>query len=174
VTFTSIMVMMVLMVISCVCVCVCVCVCACVRVRVYVCACVFFACVFLCELCDGSERAVVTTLAGNGTKSFSDAVGSNAGFNAPYGVAVDASGNVFVADGGNNRIRKVSAGGGMLIGLVTLRACDAGIHVGALLRWGHVSLHSCACPCSQIMFFSTCQFGVCVGVVFCLGLRRWC
>ncbi len=54
--------------------------------------------------------------------------GSNAGFDRPYGVAVDASGNVFVADFGNHRIRKVAAGGGMWIGLFTWRACSADIH----------------------------------------------
>jgi hypothetical protein len=61
------------------------------------------------------ERAVVSTLAGggNGTRgTFADGNGTNAGFWFPYGVAVDASGNVFVADQNNQRIRKVTADGG--------------------------------------------------------------
>ncbi len=70
------------------------------------------------------EWTVVSTLAGgvSGT-NYVDASGSNAGFNRPIGVAVDASGNVLVAETANQRIRKVTAGGGTRIGPVTLRAC---------------------------------------------------
>jgi hypothetical protein len=62
---------------------------------------------------------VVSTLAGgvSGTNSaYADASGTNAGFNKPVGVAIDASGNVFVGDVNNNCIRKVTAGGGTRIG----------------------------------------------------------
>jgi serine/threonine-protein kinase len=62
-----------------------------------------------------AEWAVVTTLAGgvSGTNgAFADGSGSNAGFNTPFGLTVDVSGNVFVADGYNHRIRKVTSGGG--------------------------------------------------------------
>ncbi len=52
--------------------------------------------------------------------SYVDASGTNAGFNYPIGVAVDASGNVFVADRFNQRIRKVTVDGGTRIGPVTL------------------------------------------------------
>ncbi len=65
---------------------------------------------------------MVSTLAGgvNGTKAaYVDGNGTNAGFRYPTGVAVDASGNVFVADRDNHRIRKVTAGGGTRIGPVT-------------------------------------------------------
>ncbi len=70
------------------------------------------------------SKAVVSTLAGgfDGTnRAYADGVGPNAGFYYPQGVAIDASGSVFVADTENNRIRKVTAGGGTLA--VTLRAC---------------------------------------------------
>ena len=34
------------------------------------------------------------------------------GFNSPIGVAVDGSGNVFVADTGNNAVKEIVAAGG--------------------------------------------------------------
>jgi len=53
----------------------------------------------------------VTTLAGSGTAAWLDATGSSAQFNFPTGIAVDSSGNVFVADFNNNRIRKITTAG---------------------------------------------------------------
>jgi sugar lactone lactonase YvrE len=55
---------------------------------------------------------VVTTLAGTPTVAGStDGTGGGALFNSPYGVAVDGSGTVYVADYGNATIRKITAGG---------------------------------------------------------------
>ncbi|MFY8034426.1 MAG: NHL repeat-containing protein, partial [Flexibacteraceae bacterium] len=58
-----------------------------------------------------TQAGVVTTLAGSGTPGFTDETGTAASFNYPRGVAVDASGNVYVGDLDNNRIRKITSNG---------------------------------------------------------------
>jgi len=55
------------------------------------------------------SNGIITTVAGNGTNGYSGDWGAatNAELNGPSGVAVDATGNLFIGDGDNNRIRKV-------------------------------------------------------------------
>ncbi len=54
---------------------------------------------------------VVSTIAGSGKTGFADGSGTSASFNSPFGIAVDAAGNIYVADAGNNRIRKITPAG---------------------------------------------------------------
>ena len=60
-----------------------------------------------------SATGIITTVAGNGTVGYSGDGGpaTSAQLNVPFGVAVDASGNLYIADAYNHRIRKVSATG---------------------------------------------------------------
>lgn len=54
---------------------------------------------------------VVTTFAGSGFSSDSNGVGTDASFDTPLGIAVDAARNLYVADYGNNTIRKITQAG---------------------------------------------------------------
>ena len=51
----------------------------------------------------------VTTIAGDGEYGYGTGVGTNAQFNYPFGVAIDSSGNIYVADSGNHLIRMIDS-----------------------------------------------------------------
>ena len=53
----------------------------------------------------------VATLAGSFSSGFADGLGTAAAFSNPGGIAVDAAGFVYVADSGNNAVRKISPAG---------------------------------------------------------------
>jgi trimeric autotransporter adhesin len=71
---------------------------------------------------------VITTVAGNGIYGFSGDNGpaTNAEFDYPYGIAVDSAGNLYFADVGNMRIRKVSNG------VITTVATTEGLYPGGV------------------------------------------
>ena len=58
-------------------------------------------------------NGIITTVAGNGVTGYAGDGGAatNAEFYFPIGIAVDASGNLFIGDNDNYRIRKVSTNG---------------------------------------------------------------
>src|SRR5919197_1129291 len=60
-----------------------------------------------------ASNGVITTVAGTGTAGSGGDNGPAAAaqLNQPAGLAVDAAGNLFIADTGNSRIRKVTASG---------------------------------------------------------------
>jgi sugar lactone lactonase YvrE len=81
---------------------------------------------------------VVTTLAGKfGSRGAADGPGAAARFNDPAGIAIDASGALYVADSSNHTIRKISPAG-----LVTTLAGTAGLSgaadgAGSRARFNH-------------------------------------
>ena len=60
-----------------------------------------------------SAAGIITTVAGTGSEGFSGDGGPAAGaqLNLPYGLAVDLIGNLYVADLGNNRVRRIAPDG---------------------------------------------------------------
>lgn len=66
-----------------------------------------------CKVRKISTLGIVSTIAGNGTPGYSGDGGpaTNAMLRFPEGVVTDSFGNVFIADMGNHRIRKISPSG---------------------------------------------------------------
>ena len=54
-----------------------------------------------------TSDGTVSTLAGGFVPGFTDGEGTDAQFRSPTGIALDASGNVYVADRHNHGIRKI-------------------------------------------------------------------
>lgn len=57
-----------------------------------------------------TPNGAVTTFAG-GSEGFADGLATSASFNTPSSLAIDSDGNLYVADTGNNRIRKITPEG---------------------------------------------------------------
>src|SRR5580704_15502823 len=59
---------------------------------------------------------IIATIAGNGDKGYSGDGGPaiEAALNEPYGVVIDSTGNIFIADRLNRRVRKIDAASGVI------------------------------------------------------------
>jgi hypothetical protein len=64
----------------------------------------------------------MSLIGGNGTPGYSGDTGAalNATFNGPRGLAFDGSGNLYISDAFNNRVRRVLAGGGVVTSAGTI------------------------------------------------------
>ncbi|KOF01370.1 hypothetical protein OB69_17945, partial [Roseivirga seohaensis subsp. aquiponti] len=58
-----------------------------------------------------TSAGLVTTLAGSGTEGYADGTGIAASFNRPFDIAINSNDIVFVADEGNDRIRRIEPNG---------------------------------------------------------------
>ena len=91
-----------------------------------------------------AQDGTVTTIAGSGSASFADGMGSSACFNQPTGVAIiPSSSTIVVADSGNNRVRLSTFGG-----LVSTLAGDA--RGGLADGWGE-SAHFLGLCCVAVI-----------------------
>jgi sugar lactone lactonase YvrE len=80
---------------------------------------------------------LVSTLAGSaGTTGSVNGIGASASFYLPEGLAVDAAGNVYVADTGNSIIRKITSSGQVstVAGTANLQGSTDGPAAGALFN----------------------------------------
>jgi sugar lactone lactonase YvrE len=67
-----------------------------------------------------AASGIITTVAGNGFSGFAgdDGAATSASLNEPFGVALDASGNLYIADNYNHRIRMADAASGIITTVV--------------------------------------------------------
>jgi gliding motility-associated-like protein len=72
----------------------------------------------------------ITTIAGGNGLGSADGTGSAASFNQPSGIIMDAQGNLYVTDSGNNTIRKITPAGVV----TTLPLTNAGTNTKAILK----------------------------------------
>ena len=95
--------------------------------------CILFVsvCVAIATPCGFAQSGTITTYAGSGTYGFSGDYGPaiSAQFGFPAGIAVDAAGNLFIADSDNQRIRKVTPDG-----VIRTIAGEHGLTAGARRR----------------------------------------
>ena len=96
---------------------------------------------------------MVSTLAGSGTVTWADGVGSAARFFFPSGVAVDSTGAVFVGDTNNGRVRIITSAG---------EGCSSSVCIGAAFL-----IIGCSAVLQNEIYFVCGLFIYYVGCGFC-------
>jgi sugar lactone lactonase YvrE len=83
-----------------------------------------------------ATNGIITKVAGTGTPGYNGDgfAATSASLNNPYGLAIDAAGNLYVADRGNNRIRKIDASTGLISTIAGTGAAGYGGDGGAAVN----------------------------------------
>lgn len=76
----------------------------------------------------------VTTVAGSGVGGVADGVGTAAQFSLPAGIVVNSAGNIYVADYGNHRIRKIDTAGNVTTIAGSAQGTDDGVGTAGLFK----------------------------------------
>lgn len=103
-----------------------------------------------------ADTGLISTIAGTGTASFSGDGGpaTSATLNNPKGLAVDSAGNVYIADGGNQRIRKITASTGVISTIAGTGTAgfsgDGGSATAAQINWPY----GMAIDSSGVLYFA--------------------
>ncbi len=115
---------------------------------------VFTVLFFGCGICKGQ---IITTLSGNGTPGFTGDGGpaGNAQLNIPVGLCLDAAGNLYIGDYGNQRIRKINKATGFITTIcgtgVTGFSGDGGPALNATIN---APYHMCVDNNKNCLYFS--------------------
>ncbi len=90
-----------------------------------------------------TSAGVVTTLAGSGQGGAVDGSGANAQFNGPSFITLDSAGNLYLADNGNNTIRKITPTGMVttVVGRPGIAGFTAGALPGVIARPGGIAVY---------------------------------
>jgi trimeric autotransporter adhesin len=108
----------------------------------------WYVCVIsvMSKMCDMSLRSgngIISTVAGTDSDGYSGDGGlaTSAALEEPYGVAIDASGNIYIADSRNNRIRMVTKSTGIISTVAGIGfygySGDGGLATSAALYYPH-------------------------------------
>lgn len=108
---------------------------------------ILLICFFLSSIiivkCATTYFTTISTIAGTGTGTYTGDNGqaTSATIKEPHGLAIDSSGNVYIGDGGNYRVRKYTASTGIITnfagtGVSTFNG-DGGVASSARISYPH-------------------------------------
>jgi hypothetical protein len=117
-----------------------------------------------------SPDGIITTVAGNGTDGFSGDGGTaiSAQLSGPYRVRPDSLGNLYIADAGNNRIRRVAPNG--IITTIAGNGIAASTGDGGLATSASLNYPADAVPDGAGNLFIVESFGECIRRVDAKGI----